>query len=708
MRPVSIFAIWLIFAGVALGRAEISVSAIAQEPLVSQAAAAIREAAHGLDDLRRQALQEGESGRTEEALRDYGRALELDPTWKEGRWNLGMLQYSARRFPDAELTFEQVVQFAPQLGIAWGLLGLSEFETGAYANSLAHLEKAQSLGIQDDTEIRRVATYHLALLWIRAGEFERASDLLIGDFSNTAASPQVKTALGLAMLKIPLLPAQVDPSEDALISAAGDLAASDSERLVRFPALLKVYPDVPYLHYAYGLALVKSGHPQDAVPALREETKISPESPLPWIELSRLQLSQSGAALLAAHKAVALAPGNKSAHEALAKALEAAGKSDLAASESSVAKDLAVGPPPAEARIVQRYSNASPVPKADDSLAQNLSQQAMREYASARYPETAHLLKEWLRTNPEDGTSWAMLGLCEFSMKDYDNALIHLDRGSQLGVSGGPESVAMARSTLGILLVRAGLFERGSELLAAAYAPDSPNATVKCALGLALLRRAELVGPEQRQPALVGAAGEIAILLRQSKYDDAFPRLRQLLVDYPSVPFLHYTFGSALLALSEFDEAAAQMRAEIAISPSSELPLLRLASIALRQRDPHTAMDWAQRAIHLAPDTVDGHYLLGRSFLETGDIAAALHELEIASRLDPGSPEVHFNLAKAYERAKQPGKAQAERATFARLNAAMESQRSSEGTQIYSGPHDTGEISRPASAKESPSGSPNP
>jgi len=142
--------------------------------------------------------------------------------------------------------------------------------------------------------------------------------------------------LGIAMLRIPLLPDEIDPSQDALVLAAGEVAASGGNQLSRFPALLQAYPEAPYLHFAYGLALAKAGLAAQAVVAFQDETRISAESPLPWIELSRPDLNAPHSALPAAEKAVALAPASGEAHEALAKVLEALGKADQAAAESKL------------------------------------------------------------------------------------------------------------------------------------------------------------------------------------------------------------------------------------------------------------------------------------------------------------------------------------------------------------------------------------
>ena len=652
---------------------------VSAEPLpIAQSAAGAPTAPADIDTLQKRALQEGEAGKTGDAIRDYKRALELQPEWKEGLWNLGMLLYDSNQFAEASATFQKVVGFAPNLGIAWSLLGLSEYETGNYDHALAHLEQAQSLGVQDD-EIARVSSYHLGILWVRAGEFERASALLLATFGSGIVSPQAKIALGLAMLRVPLLPEQLDPSREALVLAAGEAALAAVNDPGRFPALLQTYPDLPYLHYSYGLALAKAGKNKEALAQLHAEAKLSPSSPIVWIDLSRLELRKGAVneSLQASHEAVRLAPFNQDAHRALAQALEAAGRKQQAAVEQKfVAPALAAHPAP-EQRIVLFYANAKPGEKAAVPPEANLQRwnQALLEFTESQYSAAAADFKASLAVTPDNGNGWALLGICEYESKDFDNALIHLDRSAKLGVSAKPEYLYLARYTYGVLLVHTGQFDQAAEVLATATKAEGPLAAkVEYALGLALLRRAEFPDATPApQIALVTAAGHIARLLEDSNYGEAFPQFKLLLQKYPAEPFLHYAYGTALIAMSEFDQAAAQMQAEAAISPKSELPCLRLASIALRQRDAATAATWSHRALTFAPDSVDAHYLLGRASLEAGDLPAAMRELEIASKLSPASPEIHFNLAKAYARAKMPEKAQHERDIFSALNEAQKS-----------------------------------
>jgi tetratricopeptide (TPR) repeat protein len=660
-----------------------------------------------IDALQKLAQQEGESGLTPEAISDYRRVLELRPEWKEGWWNLGVLQYGANQFADARSTLQHVVGFAPDLGVAWSLLGLSDFETRNFADALIHLEKAQALGIKDDVEVERVSIYHLGLLLVRTGKFDRASDLLLKTFEGSQMSEQLKIALGLATLRIALLPEEIDPSKEALVLAAGNVASAGTEALDRFPALLQSYPHVPYVHYAYGLSLTKAGRDKDAIHLMHEEISVSPDSELPWIEISRLQLSLGSAkeALTAAQRAVALDSTNRNAHERLAAALGAVGDTGRATSERRAADNLTAVQDAPEQRIILLYRNATAGQVSATNLKdQELWNRAMQEHADGQYSTSEGHLKEWLRQNSNNGTGWAVLGLNEFALGDFDNALIHLDRGAQLGLSGSPESLQSARYTLGILLIHAGEFDRASDVLASALKIGPLDEKVEYALGLALLRKAEIPGQRnQRESGLVSSAGKIAILLGSSQYDAAFPQFRRLIKENPSAPFLHYAYGTALLAVTEFDEASAQMKEEMSISPASELPCIRLASIALRQHNFDDAITWSRRALLLATNSAEGHYLLGRASIESGDDVTALRELETASRLSPASPEIHFNLAKAYARANMPEKAERERAIFSQLNEITESRRSQHGAQIYAGPRDAEDVTTVPRVRAAPS-----
>jgi tetratricopeptide (TPR) repeat protein len=703
--------------------------------------------AAGFEAAAKAATAAREAGHADEAIQEYRHALEINSRWEEGWWYLGTLLYDGDRYLEAIPAFQELANLVPAAGPAWNFLGLCEFETKDYGNSLAHLQKGLALGDAEDPETARVAKYHLALLLIRSGESDQASTLLASTFEQGEPPAQIKIALALAMLRVPLLPKEVDPSQDALIFAAGEAASAiaqnnSTKALASFRSLLKDYPGTPYLHYAYGRALASAGLSEEALKQQREEAAVSPKSALPWIEISQLEfhLQHPQEALHAAEEAVQRAPDSSASHGVLGQVLQTLGRKEKAAAELARAEKLSPEKPQAEERLAQLYSNhaeARPdknaqaaTPPATDPGSSNFEELssrattaqaagdaeqaiwnfdralqlrpewddgrwnlAMLNYSAGHYLEAISELKIWLERQPNVGTAWAVMGLCEFEMKDYKNALIHLQRGEQLGFGGSPEAVGLARYRLAVLENRNGQFESAMETLLPGTRSGTVAKEIQIALGMALLRMPLL--PDQVEPskiAPVQSAGEIAALLENSKYDQAYPRFQVLLKEYPSVPFLHYAYGTALAALSQFDEAETQLRAELQISPESELPYVSLASVALKRYHPAEALASAQRAVQLAPDSAESHYVLGRAYLELSQEGQAVREFEQAGKLAPGSPEVHFNLAKAYARAKLQEKAEQERAIFARLNALAEQRRSHSGNQAYGGSHDAVEL----------------
>src|ERR1700761_6220829 len=98
------------------------------------------------EQLKIAAASAAQNGENAKAILDIQHALELQPDWKEGWWNLGTLQYETSQYADAVQAFQKVIAYAPRLGTAWALLGLCEFELKQYGPSLSYLEKAQALG----------------------------------------------------------------------------------------------------------------------------------------------------------------------------------------------------------------------------------------------------------------------------------------------------------------------------------------------------------------------------------------------------------------------------------------------------------------------------------------------------------------------------------------------------------------------------------
>jgi tetratricopeptide (TPR) repeat protein len=305
-----------------------------------------------LKKLAARATEAREQNRLEEAVDLYQKALRLNPRWKEGWWYLGTLDYDANNYSDGVKAFRNLVELDRESVPALALLGLCEFETHDYGNAFVHLQMAKSKNQALNDELWHVVEFHLALLNILHGDFETANTGLYYLVRHNVLSQDVKMALGLSLLRVPVLPDQIDPEKDALVSEAGKtgelMALEDyNEADKSFQQLISDYPTAPFVHYAYSSMLAGLSRFEKAEEQVREEIKINPESAMPYMLLARVDvhLNRFQDALPLAQEAVKLAPQSAWAHYLLGRALLATDKVTDAVDELGTAKRLAPGNP---------------------------------------------------------------------------------------------------------------------------------------------------------------------------------------------------------------------------------------------------------------------------------------------------------------------------------------------------------------------------
>jgi tetratricopeptide (TPR) repeat protein len=350
-------------AAILLGGALLT-AALQAAPLRAQKARAPTHPSAEFQALAERADAARRAGRTE-AIQLYQQALRLNPRWDEGWWYLGTLYYDMDQYREAQAAFRNTVELDPQLGPAYALLGLCEYETGDYKNALIHLQHSRTLGLGDNTELKHVAAYHLGVLLNRVGEFEAAKDVLGSLVTDGVESEKVKTALGMSLLHIPLLPTELDPSKDALVAAVGGVGESEvsadfNEATAGYEQLLKDYPNVPFLHYAYGSLLANLSRYPEAERQLQEEIRINPDSALPYMQLAYIALKevQYAKALPLAEQGVKRAPQSYAAHYFLGRALLGAGNIQAAIKELETAERLGPYSPEVRYNLALAYARA--------------------------------------------------------------------------------------------------------------------------------------------------------------------------------------------------------------------------------------------------------------------------------------------------------------------------------------------------------------
>lgn len=326
-----------------------------------------RETGLAFDEVAGRARAAREADRTEEALEWYRQGVEERPLWDEGWWYVGALSYAGGGDEEAAAGFERFLDLRPDSGPAWALLGLSEFRLGRYDAALQHLAKGLSLGSVGNAEIRDAVYHHMALLRIRASQFELAVEPLAVLARASAESPSLVSACGLLLLRRPLLPGDVPESDRELVQLSGRATCAalgqkeDAARL--FEDLLTRFPATRSLHYGYGGYLLRQrrdGAADEALAQFRKEIEVDPASVFARLEIA-FELMRRGdhaGALPYAREAVALAPGLFAAHNALGRALLGTGATTdgIAALEEAVR----LAPESAEMRVAlaQAYVQA--------------------------------------------------------------------------------------------------------------------------------------------------------------------------------------------------------------------------------------------------------------------------------------------------------------------------------------------------------------
>ena len=235
------------------------------------------------DELAAQASAARRAQDSGRARKLFKQALEKNSSWAEGWRQLGMLAYEAKQFAAAKEAFGHVTELAGEAASGWAYLGLCEFNTRDYGRALEHIQRALALddGLPRETEER----IHLigVMLLTRQGLFDQALPRYTALLSHHVADPDFVAALGLNSLRRAMLPKEVPPAQQELVTLAGKTAAfwiaGDTRNMeAGFQALLASFSKEPGVHYFHGSCLLGT-RPNDAREEFQRELAVNPNSP---------------------------------------------------------------------------------------------------------------------------------------------------------------------------------------------------------------------------------------------------------------------------------------------------------------------------------------------------------------------------------------------------------------------------------------------
>jgi tetratricopeptide (TPR) repeat protein len=281
-------------------------------------------------------------------------------------------------------------------------------------------------------------------------------------------------------------------------------------------------------------------------------------------------------------------------------------------------------------------------------------------YEAHRYAESRDAFRRAVAIKHDNAAAWALLGLNEFELGEYDAASEHLLKGLHLGTVPEGEMLDSARYHAALLLNRDGEHELAmAQLVHLSVSGDHSEKIVE-AMGMSSLRVAALPAqiPERRRE-MVMRAGEAvwALNARSGRTADLY---RELVSSYPNEPEVHYACGLYLIDLDR-DRAAAEFERTIQLMPAHAWARLQLVYIHLDRDHPDLALPLARRAVALDSRTFVTHLALGRVLLKLGQAKESVAELEIAKRMAPDVMPISFALAQAYAKAGRRADAERER-----------------------------------------------
>ena len=248
-------------------------------PTAKPAARSASPASAEFNKVAKGAAAARDAGRIDESIALYQKAVRLRPSWAEGYWSLGTAFYELDQYTEAKDAFARVVRLQPKHAAAFAFKGLCEVQLKDYEAAVDDLMRASDLDLAEPRDLVDAVAYNTAIALTRLEKYEFALATLQKFAESGNGNPRVIEAFGMALLRIPMIPAELPPDRRELVMLAGRGAYSRAARKPAaakpaFELLVQRYPDAPNVHYAYGVYLLDD-EPDRGIEEFKQELKIS-------------------------------------------------------------------------------------------------------------------------------------------------------------------------------------------------------------------------------------------------------------------------------------------------------------------------------------------------------------------------------------------------------------------------------------------------
>jgi tetratricopeptide (TPR) repeat protein len=338
-----------------------------------------------------------------------------------------------------------------------------------------------------------------------------------------------------------------------------------------------------------------------------------------------------------------------------------------------------------------------------DSRIEELYAQAKAAQSHGDFASAIASYESILKIAPKLGPAYNNLGSIYFSQRDFQKAIAILTRGLTID-----PTMVSASALLGIALYQTGEYSQARTRLetvlrsnpkdnaaqlylaktllklndgdaAAANlkqlaARDTHNQEVWYLLAHTYMKLSEesLAKMNSIDPNSVWAhelSGEV--MESMNNYDGAIVELKKAVEIAPRRPGVHYKLGDAYWTQSQWDAAAEQFQAELAIDPANCAARWKIGNIGLQKNgDPLASLSEIDTALAQCPSLTDARVDRSRALMKLNRNEEAAGDLLKAVAANPSDAGNHFLLAKAYRAMGKTREAQAEMQLFSQLEEA--------------------------------------
>jgi tetratricopeptide (TPR) repeat protein len=354
-------------------------------------------------------------------------------------------------------------------------------------------------------------------------------------------------------------------------------------------------------------------------------------------------------------------------------ALMLLGISQLPAQTESADKDARVQALYSEAKAAQSQGDiAGAIAKyeemlrLDRGLAAAYNNLGALYFRQRDYQKAAAILEQGLKVNANMPTATALLGISLYETADYVKARPRLEA----AVKANPTD-ANARLFLAKDLNMLGDYEAATVHLRQLAGQQPKNqeawyllAKIYMKLSEESLAKMNAIDPDS----VLSHELSAEVMESMNNYDGALVELKKAVEMAPQRPGTHYKLGDAYFSLSQWDSAAEQFQAELAVDPANCRAFWKLGSAILEKNgEPQQALDDINKGFALCPALNDALVDRARALIKLNRNSAAAADLEAAIKAAPADPAPHFLLSKVYRSLGRSQEAQAEMQTFSKL-----------------------------------------